>query len=50
MIVQVEMDPNDVPYLLNCTAHTSDFSLVNLWDKPVKMIRELSFLDQGNLD
>ena len=44
------MDPQDVPHLFDCTAHPNDLSPVNLWDKPVKTIRELSFLDQGNLD
>ena len=44
------MDPQDVPHLLDCTAHPNDLSPVNLWDKSVKTIRELSFLDPGNLD
>ena len=44
------MDPQDVSYLFNCTAHPNDQSPVNLLDKPVKTIRELSFLNQGNLD
>ena len=44
------MDPQDVPHLFDCTAHPDDLSPVNLWDKPVETIRELSFLDQGNLD
>ena len=42
--------PQDVPHLFNCTAHPTDLSPVNLWDKPVKTIRELSFLDPDNLD
>ena len=44
------MDPQDVPHLFNCTAHSTDLSHVNLCDKPVKTIRELNFLDPGNLD
>ena len=28
----------------------NDLSHVNLWDKPVETILELSFLDPGNLD
>ena len=44
------IDPQNVPHLRNCTAHTTDLSPVNLWDKPVKMIRELSFLDPVNKD
>ena len=44
------MEPQDVPHVFNCTAQPNDLSPVNLWDKPVKMIRELSFLDPGNLD
>ena len=44
------MDPQDVPHLFNCTAHHNDLLPVNLWDKPVKTIRELSFLDPGNQD
>ena len=45
-----EMDPQDVPRLFNCTAHPKDLSKVNLWDMPVNTIRELTFLDQGNMD
>ena len=44
------IDPQDVPHLFNCTARPTDLLPVNLWDKPVKMIRELSFLDLDNLD
>ena len=44
------MDPQDVPHLFNCTTHPNDRSHVNLWDKPVETIRELNFLDPGNLD
>ena len=42
--------PQGVPYLFNCTAHPTDLSPVNLWDKPVRTIRELSFLEPDNLD
>ena len=31
-------------------AHPNDLSPVNLWDKPVKTIRELRFLEPGKLD
>ena len=44
------MDPQDVPHLFNFMAHPNDLSPVNLWDKPVKTIRELSIPDLGNLD
>ena len=44
------MDPQDVPHLFDCTDHPIDLFPVNLWDKPVEMIGELSFLDPGNLD
>ena len=44
------VNPHDVPHLFNCTAHPNDLSTVNLWDKPVESIRELSFLDPRNLD
>ena len=44
------MDPPEVPHLFDCTAQPNDLSPVNLWDKPVKSIRKLSFLDPGNLD
>ena len=44
------MDPQDVPHLFDCTAHPDDMLPVNLWDKPVKTIQELSVLDPGNLD
>ena len=39
----------DVPHLFDCVAHPNDLSPVNLWDKPIETIRELSFLDPGNL-
>ena len=44
------VNPHDVPHLFHCTAHPNDLSTVNLWDKPVESIRELSFLDPRNLD
>ena len=44
------MDPQDVPHLFDCIAHPNDLSPVNLWDKPIETIRELSFLDPGNLN
>ena len=43
------MDPT-VPQRFDCTAHPNDLSPVNLWDRPIETIRELSFLDPGNLD
>ena len=39
----------DVPHLFDCVANPNDLSPVNLWDKPIETIRELSFLDPGNL-
>ena len=44
------MDLQDIPHLFDCTAHPNDLSHVNLWDKPIETIRELSFLDTYNLD
>ena len=44
------MDPQDVPHLFDCVAHPNDLSPVNLWDKPIETIRELSFRDPGNLN
>ena len=44
------VNPHDVPHLFHCTAQPNDLSTVNLWDKPVESIRELSFLDPRNLD
>ena len=44
------MDPQDVPHLFNCTAHPTALAHTNLWDRPVKTIRELSFLDPEKLD
>ena len=44
------IDPQDVSHLFDCMAHPIDLSHVNLWDKPIETIRELSFLDPGNLN
>ena len=44
------IEPHDVPHLFDCMAHPYDLSPVNLWDKPIETIRELSFLDPGNLN
>ena len=44
------MDPQDVPHLFNCTTHPTTLTPESLWDRPVKTIRELSFLDPENLD
>ena len=44
------MDPQDVPHLFNCTAHPTTLTPENLCDRPIKTIRELSFLDLDNLD
>ena len=44
------MDPQDVPHLFNFTAHPTNLIPESLWDRPVKTIRELSFLDPENLD
>ena len=44
------MEPQDVPHQFYCVAHPNYMSPVNLWDKPNEMIRELSFLDPGNLN
>ena len=44
------MDPQDVPHMFDCTAHSNDLLPVILWDKPVETIQELSFLDPDNLD
>ena len=44
------VNPHDVLHLFNCTAHPNALSTMNLWDKPVESIRELSFLDPRNLD
>ena len=44
------MHPQDVPHLFDCTTHPNDLSPVNLWDKSVETIRELSVLDPGSMD
>ena len=44
------MDPHHVPHMFNWTAHPTDLLLpVNLWDKSVKTILELSLLDPSKL-
>ena len=35
------MDPQDVPHLLDCTAHPNDLSPVNLWNRPIETTQEL---------
>ena len=42
------MVPQDVPHLFNCADHPTALTHNNLWNRPVKTIRELSFLDQDN--
>ena len=44
------MDPQDVPHLFDCTGRPTTLTLENLWDRPVKTIRELRFIDPENLD
>ena len=44
------MDPQDVPHLFTCTTHPTTLTPESLWNRPVKTIRELSFLDPENLD
>ena len=44
------LDPRDVLHLFKYTPHPNDLSPVNLWDKPIKTIRELIFLVPCNLD
>ena len=44
------IDPQDFPHLFNCTAYPTALTHENLWDRPVKTIRKLSFLDPENLD
>ena len=44
------MDLQDAFHLFNCTAHPTAFTPENLWNRPVKTIRELSFLYPENLD
>ena len=44
------MDPQDVLHLFDCTDHSDDQSAVNFWDKLVKTVQELRFLDPDNLD
>ena len=42
------MDPHDVHHLFDCMAHPNDLSPVNLLDKPIETIRQLSFLGSRN--
>ena len=44
------VNPHDVPQLFNCTAHPNTLSTVNLLNKPVESIRELSILEPRDLD
>ena len=44
------MDPQDVPHLFKCIVHPTTSTPENIWGRPVKTIRELSFLDPENLD
>ena len=44
------MDPQDVPRLFDCMSHPNDLSPVNLWDKSIETMRELSFPESGNLN
>ena len=44
------MDLQDVPHMFDCTAHHNDLSPVNLWDRPIETIWELSYQDTGQLD
>ena len=41
---------SSVLHLFNCTAHSTSLTPANLRDRPVKSIRELSFLDPEKLD
>ena len=44
------MGRQDVPHLFKCTAHPTALTPEILWDRSVKTIPELSFLDPENLD
>ena len=44
------MDLQDVHHWFNCTAPPTALTPENVWDRPSKTIRELSFLDTENLD
>ena len=43
---------NTVLYTIMCmiSINNNNLSHVNLWDKPIETIRELSFMDPGNLN
>ena len=42
--------PQDVAHLFSCTAHPTDLTPIDLWQKPVESIREFSYLDARNLE
>ena len=42
--------PQDVRHLFACNTHPTDLSPEDLWRNPVRSIRALSYLDNGNLD
>ena len=42
--------PQDVRYLFAFNKHPTDLSPEDLWRNPVRSIRALSYLDNGNLD
>ena len=42
--------PHDVKHLFACPAHPTTLILSDIWSKPVKSIREFSYLEEGNLD
>ena len=44
------MEPQDDPHLFNCTAHPTTLTPEGLRNRPIKTIRELSFLDPENLN
>ena len=42
--------PHDVEHLFNCLAHRTTMTPLDLWNRPVDAIRELSYLKAGVLD
>ena len=42
--------PQDVRHLFACNKHPTDLSPEDLWRNPVRSIRALSYLDNGNID
>ena len=42
--------PHDVKHLFNCPAHPTTMTPVDLWNRPVDAIRELSYLEAGILE